>query len=77
MLAGRSVSRGTLLQDQTMEGSTLPPPLLSLLLLCCDMVLHILLLFPVRRSVCMNPLYVYASLATAMLCYGEDNVMTL
>ena len=56
MLPGWSVSRGTLLQDQTMEGSTLPPTLLSLLFSDYNMVPHILLPYQVRKSACMNSL---------------------
>ena len=50
MLAGRSVSRETSPQDQTMEGSTLPPPLLCFLCTDYDMVLYILLTYQVRKQ---------------------------
>ena len=54
VVAGRSVSRATFPQEQTMEGSTLPPPLLSLLFSDCDTELHI----PSLYQVCLNALVV-------------------
>ena len=48
--AGRCGSMGTLPQEKTLEGSTLPPPLMSLLLSNCNMVLHGLFQFQVSKQ---------------------------
>ena len=48
--AGRCVSKGTFPGEKTLEGSTLPPPLMSLLLSNCNMVFHGLFPFQVSKQ---------------------------
>ena len=53
------MSRGTFPQEQTVEGSTLLPPLLFLLFSDCDTELHI----PSLYQVCLNALVVFMFLS--------------